>query len=36
MSKLYELTGQLKELENMEGDEDFALAIRDTDRKSVV
>ena len=30
MSKLYELTGQLKELENMEGDEDFALAIRDT------
>jgi chaperonin cofactor prefoldin len=30
MSKLYELTGQLKELENMEGDEDFAIAIRDT------
>lgn len=30
MSKLYELTGQLKELENMDGDEDFSIAIRDT------
>jgi chaperonin cofactor prefoldin len=30
MSKLYELTGQLKELENMDGDEEFAVAIKDT------